>query len=97
MVKHGLTIVYHVITWFYSYGLAWLSMVLPWFSMVIHTSFLRGMPLEINIKPKKNMPVFSDWTDPKFNFALTLKFLLPLRTKCHKMKVISYSDLMFYY
>ena len=23
MVKHGLTIVYHVIAWFYSYGLAW--------------------------------------------------------------------------
>ena len=35
MVKHGLTIVYHVIAWFYSYGLAWLS-------MVIHTSFRRG-------------------------------------------------------
>ena len=27
MVKDGLTIAYHVIAWFYSYDLAWLSMV----------------------------------------------------------------------
>ena len=27
MVKHGLTMEYHVIAWFYSYGLAWLTMV----------------------------------------------------------------------
>ena len=32
---------------------------------------------------------------PEF-FSPTLKFLLPLKTKCHKMKVISCSDLLFY-
>ena len=50
------------------------------------------MPLGV----KKNMCVSSDPTDPSF-FAATLKFLLPLRTKCHKIKVISGSDLLFYH
>ena len=42
--------------------------------------------------PKNVFPV-PGW--PWF-FAATLKFLLPLRTKCHKMKVISCSHLLFY-
>ena len=44
---------------------------------------------------KKNMSVSSDPTDPNF-LPPTLKFLLAWMTKCHKMKVICCSNLLFY-